>query len=479
MSSGAPMLSGDQWKDPNQVESWKAQRRLHLEQRWKKKFKKSDGSEFRQSFASLLHGVPLAVAPDPAFKVELAGAAELVQWENESLNHRARRLEGGPKSQVKKPDGRAIFAPPMLLANDRGDWLVTPAGKRAKPERLAKGERMYVNDLMKKANRELACGLLGWVVTCKENGHTFKVPYQCGNRYCTTCGPRNAIRLFAKHFPRLLFVATRLMLCRSEDAWGNVCDSCSKAIEAKQLPHWPPARGIRPRVVVAKIDFTIVNTGKTPGPLLVRELNENIKAFCRALERRFHIKRKDYGLAYCDELGANNSNVHAHGIYVGPWLPQRKGRCELSQLWAEVTGYNGSKPRSLGGEKPAAGASAGGFIISIKYAKGLEEALYHAIKYPAKYILQSTPERLADLEIIFHRVRRFHTLAAFYSPEVPEDPNAADAGSRHCPICDSLLSERGPWEMLYTMDQRGLEDITAVEKRIARERGLTGLAPPP
>jgi len=231
-------------------------------------------------------------------------------------------------------------------------------------------------------------------------------------------------------------------------------------------------------MVIAKMDFMIINTGRAPGPLLVRELNEYIKQFCRLLERRFHISRKEYGLAYCDELGANNSNVHAHGIYVGPWLPQRKGVCELSQLWAEVTGYNGPRPRSMGGEKPAVGASQGGFILSIKYAKGIAEALYHAVKYPAKYIKESTPERLADLEIIFHRVRRFHTLAAFYSPEVPEDPNEAEAGSRRCPICASALSERGQWETIFAMDQRGLEDISAVEARIERERGLSGPDPP-
>lgn len=454
--SSAITLSGDQWKDPNLVARWKADRRQHLEARWKKHFKKND-AEFRRDFAPLLTGTPLLAHSDPVRRAELAKATELTQWENESLIHHARRVEGTPAGQVKKTDGRAIFAPPMLMANDRGDWILTAAARNAKPEKLAKGEKMYVNGLEKKANRELACGLLGWVVRCKEQGHVFKVPYQCGNRYCVTCGPRGAIRLFAKHHARLLFVCTRLMMCRSSDSWGNVCDECSKAIEEKRVPHWPPVRGQKPRVVLAKIDFTLRNTGEMPGPLMMRTLNDYIKTFCRALERRFHINRKSYGVLYCDELGGNNSNAHAHGIYCGPWLPQEHK--ELSQLWEKITG--------------------GSFIISIKYAKGLAEALFHAIKYPAKFAERSTPERLADLEVIFHRVRRLHALAAFYAPAVPEkDPNDQDAGSRRCPICNSLLSERGQWETLHSMDERKLEDISAVEARVKRERGLSGPDPP-
>ncbi len=157
----------------------------------------------------------------------------------------------------------------------------------------------------------------------------------------------------------------------------------------------------------------------------MRRLNDCIKKFCRTIERRYGIARSAYGLAYCDELGGGNTNAHAHGVYVGPWLPQSKERKELSKLWAEIT-------------------RDGSFIISIKYAKSFAAALYHAVKYPAKLISSSSPGRLADLEAVFHRVRRFHTLAAFYNPK--SDPTEAKPASpedslRHCPVCNELLSE--------------------------------------
>ena len=87
--------------------------------------------------------------------------------------------------------------------------------------------------------------------------------------------------------------------------------------------------------------------------------------------------------------GGNNTNPHGHGVYVGPWLPNKKR--ELSKIWQEAT------PDSS-------------FIISIKYAKSVASALAHATKYPAKFLSRSTPERLAQLEKSFHRVRRFRLL---------------------------------------------------------------------
>jgi hypothetical protein len=262
----------------------------------------------------------------------------------------------------------------------------------------------------------------------------------------------SAHRLYAKHHDRLFFVVTRLLMCRGSDCMGDCCDECSKAIEAKHLPHWPPSgeNKRRPRAVLATIDFTLKNTGKA-SPDLMRSLNGYIKKFLRALERRLKIKRSEYGLAYCDELGANNTNAHAHGIYVGPWLPQK----ELSRLWKDVTG--------------------GSFIIYIKYADDFGRALYHAVKYPAKFAEKSTPERLAELERVFHRVRRFHTLASFYAPEAPPAP---DPPLRTCPLCEAPLGKMGPWKSIADMVRRGLKDLATVKREIEKERGPTGPGPP-
>jgi len=119
-----------------------------------------------------------------------------------------------------------------------------------------------------------------------------------------------------------------------------------------------------------------------------------------------------------DEFGSGNSNLHAHGVYVGPYLPQKL----LSQWWNEITG--------------------GSFIVSIKAAPSFEKALSHSLKYPSKF-WDAPPSRLVELEVAFHKVRRFHTLARFYNPpETQNEPgmesDAKDEAKR-CPFCGSYL----------------------------------------
>jgi hypothetical protein len=421
------MPEGDQWKDPRFLIEWKRTRREKIEKTW------------RREFNPLLIGVPLSSLPKAEVSSDEAIARQLIQFENESLIDRCHRLEG--KEKKPKSNRGATYQVPMVLAFDRGQWLIHPCLKRATPDKLLKAKRMYEFGLEKKAQRELACGILGGEVHCK-NGHSFLAPYECGNRYCTKCGPRGAQRMFARHLDKIRFAATRLMLCDKEE-----CPECSLAIEEKRLPHWPPPRGLRPKMVCAKIDFTLKHDGTRPAPELMRKLNGFIKKFFRTLEKRYGLSRKDYGVAYCDELGGNNSNPHAHGIYVGPWLPQKNK--ELSAIWRETTGDS--------------------FIISIKYAEDLPRALHHAVKYPAKFAERSSPERLADLEIIFHRVRRFHCLAAFYAIESPEEDIVT---TRKCPECGERLSQPSRWQTIEALLQKGLRDFEIVGIELAKARAL-------
>jgi len=282
MSSQVQFPRGDQWKDVRYVQHWKDDRRKNLEQKW--------GLDPRRWLVAQLEKKMRESAMLPR---------EQVQFENETLCDRGERLEKENKRKAKKATGRS-YAVPDVLAPDGENWIRSPVIKNITPEKDAKARRMYELGLEKKAQREACCGLIGGETHCR-NGHTFYVHYECGNRYCPVCGPKQARRLFARQTDKLLFVATRLMLC------GNECDECSQAITEKRAPHWPPAKGVRPKVVCAKLDFTLKNTGSMPGPEEMRELNAFIKKFCRAIEKRFHIRRRDYGLAYCDELGNNNS----------------------------------------------------------------------------------------------------------------------------------------------------------------------------
>lgn len=420
------MPEGTEWKDPAFVQRWKDERRKGL------------GARFQHR----LQTEPFVPTPRQA-------AIDSIQLDGESLTDRAVRLEPGQKKQTRKSAEQARHQVPAMLAHD-GAWIIHPIAQQATSGKLTKSKRMYLeHGLEKKAQREIACGLLGGIVPCK-SGHEFFVHYQCGNRYCVRCGPKGANKMFAKHHNRLLFVSQRLMICGQKE-----CPECDQALAEKRLPHWPPAKKTRPRVVCAKIDFTLRHdkSGELPAPERMRELNRLIKKFCRALEKRFGISRREYGLAYCDELGGNNSNPHAHGVYVGPYLPQKQK--ELSAMWHEITGDS--------------------FVLSIKKADHFAKALFHAVKYPAKFAERASPERLADLEKVFHRVRRFHTLSAFYSPEAPEDEKPP---LKKCPLCDSPLGEPRGWHSIADLKRRGFQDLDEVAQQIARARGLGDRSPP-
>jgi hypothetical protein len=211
---------------------------------------------------------------------------------------------------------------------------------------------------------------------------------------------------------------------------------------------------------MAKFDITTVNLGEMPSAEEVRKFNKDIRRFFRAIEKRFGISRRDYGFLWCCEFGSGNTNLHAHGVYVGPALPQRKR--ELSKLWAEIRG-DGSR------------------IVSIKQARSFEAALGHALKYPSKFF-DAAPERLAELEVAFDRVRRVHTLARFYNPDIEREPGedvSADAG--HCPLCGDVLLDVKGWHFVDDLRREGRRDSDVVRMEANRARALAarGLAESP
>lgn len=441
MSTSPPM----DWKSPADVLAWetaRATRKRDLERIWKERW------------YPLLYGVASSATMPQDGPPATFQASEATQGERESLTARAHRLDGICEPGREPNDN---YVPRLVVYDqDAGQVIFSPSAEAATEPKKIKAGCLAMDGLEAKANRELACGLLGGEVVCT-NGHHFRVGYECGNRYCVTCGPKGARKLFAQKHEQLFQVAQRLLDC------GDVnCKICYQVrrrdpAAANVLPHWPPIKGQRPKVVVAKLDFTVVNTGQA-APELLRELNLCIKRFCRALERLGLVPdRKSYGLATCDELGGGNSNLHAHGVYVGPWLPQKKK--QLSQLWAKVTRY---------GRRRKGDGFQGGFILSIKYADDFASALYHAIKYPAKFAELAKPERLADLEVIFHRVRRFHCFAAFYNPQVEK----GEVEHRACPVCQAKLLDRGPWRLLRSRPMAGLQDFDQVRLAANRARAL-------
>ncbi len=354
----------------------------------------------------------------------------------ETLSQRAGRLDldaGAPKGNRRsgRTGGDAAYILPEPCVVEGTIEFPNAAAYGAPPGQLQTAGLMHRLGLESKSRRRAYCGILGRQRMCG-SGHTFFVPYCCGNRYCPTCGRQSFNRLFAK-YAGLGLIVKRL------------------------VPHWP-VYGHVPSAVIAKLDFTQKNSGEMPTPDEVKRFNRNIRKFFRAVERWLGISRKDYGVLWCNEFGGlqtrngkiGNTNLHAHAVYCGPFLPQKNK--ELSKLWADITGD-------------------GSFIVSIQAAKSFYAALYHALKYAGK-VLSTDPHRLAELESTFHGVRRVHTLAAFYNPkdiekQLPQSPP--------CPSCgERLFDASGPWLPIQELRKRGIRELEEARSEIGRERVLTG-----
>lgn len=444
------------WKDPHQVLAWESARATR---------KKTLHKIWQERFYPLLYGIPQAATLPPDRRLPLSEGWNGEEKAGETLRGRLQRLDCGPE----EPATGKYYVPRMVAWDDfQGQPIFSPMAARGTLAKKKKAGLLAMHGLGAKANREIGCGILGGEVVC-ETGHHFSTGYECGNRYCVTCGPKGARKLFATKYAQLFQVVGKMLDCGSLDCkpcyWfrrrgldpnaGNQVDEpAGLSTRPKELPHWPPLPG-KKGIQIAVLDFTVVNTG-IAAPDLVRLMNRHIRRFCRELERLGLVEsRQSYGLATCNELGAGNSNIHAHGIYVGPWLPQKT----ISQIWANVTGYK---------RRPEGSRYQGGKIIWIKPARDLAAALYHAIKYPAKFAELARPERLAELEVIFHQVRRFHTFAGFYNPKVDKDTPPG----RSCPACGGQLKDRGPWMPLDGPVLKHLKSLEGFQLEMNRAKVL-------
>lgn len=290
--------------------------------------------------------------------------------------------------------------------------------------RLEQAQAMVRRGLRVKAKRLTLCERIGRRLNCLESlDHRFFRSYRCHCRYCIVCGPI----WFRQKFSELL-------------------GSLEPVV--KRLLHEGHKRGME--MVIAKLDITVPNTGAMPTPTAVRKFHKDCHRFRRAMERRFAIRPGDYGLLGCDEFGGNNTNLHRHCVYVGPKLPQSKARKELSALWSEIRGETS--------------------FVSIKWARDFRTALAHALKYPAKFLSVSTPERLAELEATFHRTRRFAACGAFYNVKREREPGD-DSVAGECPVCRARLVEViEPWASIASLQAEGRRDVDQVRREHNRKR---------
>lgn len=341
---------------------------------------------------------------------------------------RKRATVPSDRPRRKLTDKQRAKLPPKA---ETGKELIELAQRLSQDRAMtAKAVEMWDEGMSSGAVRQVHCSRIGWVRQCK-HGHLWHRVFRCGLRFCPLCMSSVYESLFHEAFERLDPVAGRL------------------------IPDWPVA-GHRPFRVIAKIDFTVRNTGQMPRTEEVRAFNRAIRRFFVRLARRNCWQKDTWGATWCAEFGPGNTNLHAHAVFCGPWIDQ-KGR-EASALWSEVVGEFA--------------------IVSIKVAKSFQHALRHAIKYPAaswKYF-SASPQRLAVLEKAFYTVRRLHCVGAFYNPprDVKVPPTILSPYDK-CPTCGSRLEElKSPrwfsFDELMRMGSRDFSTWQREQRLLERER---------
>jgi hypothetical protein len=258
--------------------------------------------------------------------------------------------------------------------------------------------------------RLACCAQFARRVECA-SGHSFRQTFRCGLRFCRACAPQVFQELFAKYVGLENLVEKR--------------------------PHW----------VLARLDFTVRNTGKMPTANAIRAMNLAVRKTLKRLLKG----KKSWGYLWCDEFGFENTNLHCHGLYYGPFLPHN----QVLDAWEKVTKDS--------------------LRASIQSARGdFRKALYHLLKYVSKPPGDDA-KHLAHLEAAFSGVRRVHRLGLFYNPDLPEED---DPKELKCPHCDGHLFVVGVYCSIGDLESSGLRDIETVRRETGRQRVFARAGPP-
>jgi hypothetical protein len=150
-----------------------------------------------------------------------------------------------------------------------------------------------------------------------------------------------------------------------------------------------------------EITLTSTNLG-TLSAQQVRAFNKAVKETLKRLMK----KVKGWGAIWSDEVGRDNTNLHAHILFWGPYIPQPL----LAEVWKKVSGHQ---------------------VVWIKEASGKGSgALLYLLKYVSKPPTNN-PHALGLLEVAFHKTRRIHTTGVFSKHSItglPAETNPGDPG---------------------------------------------------
>ncbi len=309
-------------------------------------------------------------------------------------------------------------------------------------ERGQTAKLLYQSGLKTKAYRYGRCGryvipLQGHDLFCDLKGRSV-VSYRCGLRFCQTCAPKVFRALFDKYR-----------------------DGFTRVVEQNAL---------RSGYVLARLDFTIRCDGHEPKPEEIRVFNRAVRRLIRRLFPKLKA-RCDYGLEWCDEFGhpkskrravrvAKGWNLHAHGVWFGPYIEWRRGR----DLWKKLTGSTGFWVKKIK-------------RWNLNIPKAVSHALGHSLKYVSK-LPGETPERIAGLERAFDGVVKVHRMGFFYDLPRGDDRSRPGEKSWTCPHCGRALFPERPFRIWPVSELGpGMVNIDQLEKSMAGSFGLRVYAP--
>jgi Replication protein len=252
------------------------------------------------------------------------------------------------------------------------------------------------NNLPQKANRLMECCRYAYRYECKgPEKHKLFSPIYCDSRFCPRCAPRQFARLIEKYEPIL------------------------RAISAHKQAGFQ----------LREITLTTRNTGSL-NRSQIKQFNLDVKKCLKLLMSGV----KGWGVIWCDEVGFDNTNLHAHILFYGPYIDQG----HLAEVWKKVSDHE---------------------VVYISEARRSgSKALIHMLKYVSKPP-SNDPSHIGLLEVAFHKVRRVHTLGLFYK-FAGNDPDHLHNEWNTCPHCGAELMK--------------LTGATRIERAIMEGRTFVG-----
>lgn len=342
--------------------------------------------------------------------------------------------------------GRAVLVEPEIAEPEfyQSPLSAFTLGELQEPEwtggfRGSVAKLLWDRGLKQKAIRFLNCNKLGRPGVCSNypHEHKFFVPHGCEVIFCKECADESRRELLIEYWhvvgnAVLDFAGERVGHERLCELLGK-SEGLERQNAERQLGElWARVgRCVREKGwVLARVNFTLRSDGGEITPERVKAMN----ACVGAVMRRTVGSRKGFGLLFVDEVGfekrghlpdaqraAHGLNLHAHGLYFGPYLDWERTR----DLWMEVT------RKKFGVE------SRGFFITAVKkFAENPGRAIRWALNHMLKYVSKPpavTPERLASLIAAFDGARRVHSLGLFYGKKPKREKKGCP-----CPKCRAM-----------------------------------------